>query len=593
MVEKTKLEELSSELPEEERKELLNKIVKRMKVEEKEEIVHVELQEEERQKLITEEIEHLSWWYKFLLWLRSFFTGKDKREAYLELKLAYLKRKINQVTPGLTGFETRNLTPKFAKALYDVYVKAYPLFSFFRVFSKDKKFRHSAFSFIVENKYEKTKKGLDDLITLDEMEEIYASTNFEEEIKKEVLKRLNLYLKSIPDSFFKELEESITALTYLEKFIFFPFKTFFQYFHYNLGDSIESKSPFFENAPVMLILDLLEKLYYSVYLVTRIPDDFVLNRDILRAYEFYRRDLEFSATDINAEDIDKTIDTMEKQIRDLIEAIKNFYKKIPLLYLIRYFRKDPYYRLMFNLPKLYIKALYAANLKEKLLQDLKAKLLEIKIRVIDRRIRELFKERKLLELFYYTENPNFDYRKLGLPYFKHIKSLTLLYNYLNGIYKGYIQEAIQLVNSYLLSNNRIVQNRMMQYAAGLEDLEAKIVLFDRSLSEDEEDGKTLVQFRYNLANDISLQKSYRAFVYQKDREALDLIEKGIEYLMGIKKIFDEMLTSPMESIKSTLKTLHVTRGKSNTLGQILRYRSDNISNFTNVMSQLLDIEKGS
>ncbi len=592
MVEKSKLEELSSELPEEERKELLEKIVKRMKTEEREEIIHVELKQEEKEKIIKEEIEHLSWWYKFLLWLRSFFSGKGKEEAYLELKLGYLKRKINQVTPGLTGFETRNLTPKFAKALYDVYVKAYPLFPFFRVFSKDNKFRHAAFSFIVENKYQNTKKALNELISIDEMEEIYATTNFEEEIKKEVLRRLNLYLKSIPDSFFKELEESIKPLTYLEKFIFFPFKTFFQYFHYSLGDTVESKTPFFENAPVMLMLDLLEKLYYTIYLVNRIPDDYSLNADLFMAYELYRRDMDIASSPQDVAGIKKDVEEIQKNVTEVIESIKEFYRKIPLLYLIRYFRKDPYYKLMFNLPKLYIKALYAANLKNRLLEDFKTKLREIKTRVIDRRIRDIFKERKLLELFYYTENPNFDYRKLGLPYFKHIKSLTLLYNYLNSIYKGYIQEAIQLVNGYLLSNNRIVQNRMMQYAAGLEDLEAKIVLFDRSLSEDEEDGKVLVQFRYNMANDISLQKSYRSFIYQKDREAMELIEKGTEYLLGIKKIFDEILTSPMESIKSTLKTLHVTKGKSNTLGQILRYRSDNISNFVNVMSQLLDIEKG-
>ncbi len=593
MVDKTKLEELSSELPEKERKELLEKITKRLKQEEKEEIIHVELKEEEKERIITEEMDNLSWWDRFVLWLRRFLTGKSKRDAFLELKLVHLKRKIHQINPGLTGYETRNLTPKFAKAVYDVYRKAFPLFPFFRVYTKDTDFRHAAFTFLVEQKYEDTKKTLDDMMTLSEMEEIYARTNFEEEIKKELLKRLNIYLKSIPDSFFRELEAGVLPLSYLEKIVFFPFNTLFQYFHHHIGNDVEQDYPFFDNAPVMLMLDLLEKLYYAVYLVNKLPEEIEIHEDILKSYELYRMEhkLDQPVSEEEVKAIEKRIERTKKEIIELIAQVKEFYRRIPLLLLIRFFRKDPYYRLMFNVPRLYIKALYASNLKNRLVEELKQRILEIKKRVIDRRIKEIFKERKILELFYYNEKPNFDYRKLGLPYFSHVKSLTLLYNYLNYIYKGYIQEAVQLVNSYLLTNNRIVQNRMMQYAAGLEDLEAKVVLLDRSLSPDEDDGKTLMQFRYNMANDISLQKSYRNFVYQKDREAMTLLEKGIEYLGGIKKIFDEILTSPMESVKSTLKTLHVSKGKSNTLYQILRYRSDNIGNFLNVMSQLLDFEK--
>ncbi|MCD6123306.1 MAG: hypothetical protein J7K04_15850 [Spirochaetales bacterium] len=591
MTDKTKLEELSSELPEKERKELLDKITKRMKKEEKEEIIHVELKEDERDKIIAYEMDQLTFLQRVILWFKKFFSGKTPKESFLDLKLAGLKKRIHQISPGLTGFETRNLTPKFAKRLYDVYKNVYPLLPFFRVFSKNSEFRHNATAFLVEKKYDGVKKSIGEFITIEEMEEIFATTGFEDEIKKEVLKRLNKYLKSIPESLFNEIEAGIKTFSYLEKIIFFPYGTVFQYFHYNLNETPEDKYPFFENAPIMLLLDLLEKLYYAVYLVNRLPDEYVIHEAILLAYIFFKRDEDLN-TEVIESDAAKEIEELKKEIKEIIDNTRDFYKKIPLLEIIRYFRKDPYYRLMFNIPKIYTKALYATFLKEKLLAGFKARLKEIKIRVIDKRILEIFKERKIMDLFYYNENPHFDYRKLGLPYFHHIKSLTLLYNYLNYLYKNYIQDAIQLVNNYLLSNNRIVQNRVMQYASGLEDLEAKIVLFDRSLSNDEEDGKVFMQFRYNLVNDITLQKSYRAFVYQKDKEAMDMLAKGKEYMLGLKKIFDEILTSPMESIKSTLKTLHFTKGKSYTLNQILKSRSDNISKFINILSQLLEIEKG-
>ena len=64
MAEKTKLEELSGELPDKEREELLNKIFKSGKQEDREEIIPVILKEDERERLISEEILRISWFVK-------------------------------------------------------------------------------------------------------------------------------------------------------------------------------------------------------------------------------------------------------------------------------------------------------------------------------------------------------------------------------------------------------------------------------------------------------------------------------------------------------------------------------------------------
>jgi hypothetical protein len=168
----------------------------------------------------------------------------------------------------------------------------------------------------------------------------------------------------------------------------------------------------------------------------------------------------------------------------------------------------------------------------------------------------------------------------------------LLYNYLSKVYKGHIQEAVQTASAYILANNRIIQNRMMQYAANLEELEAKIVLFDRSLAPDEDDGKALMRYRHRIGNDLSQQRLYRNFVTEKDKEAKELFDRGEENLNAIKKIFDEIINSPMESVKSILKTLHFHRGKNQTLLNLLRSTSDIIADFSGVMDQLEVLEKG-
>ncbi len=258
----------------------------------------------------------------------------------------------------------------------------------------------------------------------------------------------------------------------------------------------------------------------------------------------------------------------------LAKAVDAFDAAIPVLDLLRYFRKDPWYQLVPTPPRLYLKSLYFSTLKTRLGVEIEERLDTIKERVIARKVHELLKGQRLIEFDYYRENADFDFRNLGLPYFSCIRSLTLVYNFLAMHFKGAMQEAAQITSGTALANNRILQSRLSVQISGLEDLEARIVLFDRGLSPDEEDGKQLGRFRFSVATDLLLQKSYRAFVLQKDREARDLIDKAREFLMAIRKIFDDIRTSSFENTRSLLKTIHLYRGRSQTLGQILNARSE-------------------
>ena len=252
---------------------------------------------------------------------------------------------------------------------------------------------------------------------------------------------------------------------------------------------------------------------------------------------------------------------------ELGREIESFAVQVPLLDLIRYFRRDPWYQLLFNPPRLYLRSLYSATLKMRIGQELEEKLDSIRERVIGRKMQELLKGGRIAEFTWYKEIPDFDFRKLGLPFFTHFRSLSLAYNYLLQQYKGTIQEAAQIVANTALATNRITQTRLLQCTSGLEDLEARIVLFDRSLSPDEEDGRQLVRFRYGVGTDLLLQKSYRAFIVQKDKEARDLVDKVKEHLAGIRRIFDEIRTSTFDTTRSLLKVLHSYRGRTRPWGR--------------------------
>jgi hypothetical protein len=592
MPEKSRLEELSKELPEKERRELLERIGKRMEREEGEEAVPVELQEDERQKIIAFEMKKAGAWIRFMLWLRTFFSGKARAEVFLDIRLRLLKTHIRSTSPGITGFETRDLSVKFGRKLYDVFLAAQPVLGVYHALSSDKAVRGAAFAWYVEQKLDKPKITIDDFVGTEEMEEIFAQTGQTEEIRKKLSLRLNDYVRSIPETFILQLEEQVRLHLSLGRLAAFPFTSFFRYFNCVLGDTIDPKYPPFEHAPVMLTLDLMEKLYVNFGLFHRSAPDYLYAEEPIAYYLYLRAGLKPGAEG-GEERIGAELAQLRADMLALAKEIDAFEAAVPLLDLLRYFRRDPWYQLVLNPPHLQLKSLYFTTLKTRLGVELEERLGTIKERVIDRKIQELLKGQKMTDFGFYRENPDFDFRKLGLPYFASIRSLTLVYNFLLMHFKGAMQEAAQIVAGTALANNRILSSRLMQNISGLEDLEARIVLFDRSLSPDEEDGKQLGRFRFSVATDLLLQKTYRAFVAQKDRDARDLIEKSRDFLAGVRKIFDDIRTSTFENTRSLLKTIHLYRGRNQTLGQILNARSEAISAFLRLLDQLLEIEKGS
>jgi hypothetical protein len=592
MLEKSRLEELSMELPEKERKELLERIGKRMDREESDDAVPVELHAGEREKIISFELKKAGTWVRFLLWIRTLVSGKSRQEVFLDIRLHLLRTHIRSVSPGITGFETRDLSAKFARKLYDLYVKVEPLMGIYHALGSDKGLRGAAYAWYVEQRWDQAKRTVEEFVGTEEMEEIFAQTGLSEEIKKKLSLRLNEYVRLLPETLVLKLEEEAHLHLSLGRLTAFPFGTFFRYFNYILSEPAEGgKYPVFENAPVMLTLDLMEKLHVAFTLIERSGPDFLYAEEPITYFLFMRAGLKPGEAD--ASRIASELEQLRADVVALTKEINAFEEAIPLLDLVRFFRRDPWYQLVFNNPRLYLRSLYFSTLKARLTGELEEKLSAIKERVISRKIQEMLKGQRFIDFGYYKENPDFDFRKLNLPYFSCIRSLGLMYNYILQQFKGVVQEAAQIVGGTVLANNRITQNRLTQNMSGLEDLEARLVLFDRSLSPDEEDGKQMGRFRFSVATDLLLQKSYRAFVSQKDRDARDLIDKARDYMTGVRKVFDEIRTSTFENTRSLLKTLHMHRGRNQTLGQILNARSEAISTFQKLLDQVQELEKGS
>ena len=594
MLQRTKLEEISSELPESERRELLARITRSLGREGRVEYRRIELKQEERERLVAEEMQNLSAWARFFLWLKGLLSGKSKRDLFVDLKIKQLKRNIRHASSGLTGFETRDLSAKFARQLFDLYHASFPLRGLFQAFHTDQEFRSRAVTDLFDNKLPEAKRTLEDFLSTEEMEKIFHDTGSEEEVRRRLLVNFKEYGKRIPDKLVRKLEEGIRPLIYLKNLVLFPYTDTFRHFNYQPSPGVlEDKYPVFTNGPAMLMLEQLERLWHALNLAMNLGAEWFCHEELFAYYFAERLGSEESEGELIDLDQEEEISEQTNAVAQLVEAVNEFLRKIPLLELLRYFRKDPYYKLVFALPRFQAKPLYITGLRERILSQLEQRIIVVKKRVIETKIKEIFKTDQLFEMFYYVETPSFDYASLALPYFSYAKSLKILYNYLSKIYKGYIQETLQIANTYIITGNRIIQTRLNQYAAGLEELEAKLILFDRSLAPDEDDGKNLLRIRHHLETDLNQQKLYRNFVIQKDKEARELIDQGIEYLFGIKRVYDDLLASPMESIKSVLRTLHFFKGKNQTLAGLLRVVSDLVADFQELLSQLVALEKGS
>lgn len=613
MIEKTKLEEISSELPERERRELLAKITRSMERDEEESVQRVELKQEEREKIVSEEMAQLSLWERFLLWLKSLFSGRSKRDLFIDGRLAQLKRSIKQKSPGISGFETRSLTPKLARMLFDLYSAAYPLRGLLQAFNRDAEFRQASLLHLFEAKHPQAKGGLAELASAADMEAAFIAGG-EEEVRRLVLRRFTDFMKRIPERLFPQLEQGLAPLLHFRGLVLFPYSLIFRHFNYYPGEQLDEPYPYFNHCSAMLVIDLLDRLYGALGLALRLGSEWFCHEELLLLYcrrrsggadlaEPSAAQSEISGSQgepaqpgsIAAEldgELKKEAAELNQALIALQEAAVQFDRRVPLLDLLRYFRRDPYLRLSYALPRLQLKPLYASMLREKLLAELAERIAAVKANVVQRRIRDIFKTEHLQELFYYTDRPGFDLRRLSLPYFSHARSLMVLYNYLTKLYRSHLQEAVQAAIAYVFAGNRIAQTRLMQNAGGLEQLEAKIVLLDRSLSPEEEDGKALAAMRGKAA-DLAQQKAYRGFIAQKDKEADELIHQGIEYLQGIKRSFDEVLASNGESVKAVLRTLHFYRGRNATLASILKGASEQIGEFLGLLDQLELLEKGS
>ncbi len=577
--------ELSRNLSENDRADLLIKINKSLNITNGSDVsIHErEMDEEETTSLLHEEINILPVFLRFFLWLRSKITGHSEKNLYLASKINKLKRKIHHQTSNLTGFETRNLTPHFAEEVYKLYIASMPLRELFMKLWLDTEISKAFFLGLIEERLKNRIEEISDLIEIDELVEIYGINGKKDDLRRQVILKLDTYISTIDKKIFYDLELELRPFYYLKDLILFPYVQFFQQFGFTPIDTESTIKTRFKNASALLCLSDLEKLYCALYTVSKLDDHRInLNDSFIEKLA--------DLNDLGSTNVDQ--DYTERDILDslttIIDVGQNYFRKIPLSDLIRYFKKNPFFKVMFYLPKIDLKEFYKNTLKIKILDKIELIYPEIQKRYIVIETERLFKDKRFSGFQHYREYSSIDYEKLSVSAFSQIKTLELVYNYIACFYKGYIQETIHLLERGILSQNRLIRESVLQYAAAIEDTEENIKDFDKSLSPDSEDGKMFNKFRFSMAKDPIQQKMYRKIVVQKDREAKSLSELGLDSITGIKKIFNEVLKSKNTSIVEQLNQHLFINNKPTLIKEILSEQVSNMLQFEHLYHHVIN-----
>jgi hypothetical protein len=443
--------------------------------------------------------------------------------------------------------------------------------------------------YLLEKRLETPVTGLEQIMTGAEMEEIFEKTGNKDAVKKVVEQRLSVYVKGLDPEVFRQVEEILLPLYQLKEIILYPYASFFQLFNY-IPEQNPEERPVFKNASALFTISYLDKLLSalsSLVLAGNPPD---INTDIVAVLSRLDIDPEMKEEDMLRQ-ADQNADDFRSNIRYLCEKSHVVHAKMPLLEIIRYFKRNPYYKVLIHPVHLKMREFYTNVIKLRILSIVEDSFMEIRKSLLNKKTQSLFEKRPMRELRFYRVYDSFDPKGQGAAYFYHTGSLAVLSNYITQFYKQEIQLLIQILARGVLMQNRITQNRMLLAASAIEDIGDKIIALDLSLSPDGENGKILHKFRFQKQSDAMTHKLYQGMVLTVNKEVRSLLDRAQEAFYSLKSMFEEIYKSPQDTIKLQLKKNMKLEDDVRTLEDHLKNWAGSIGLLTSVLESLIGLER--
>ncbi len=502
------------------------------------------LEESTRRELLRAEIEKLSGRDRRALWTMRIRTGRDELGVIEPYLLDQKKRAIRRSQPSLRDFDGTALSPESAALFSDLYDAATGFRPYFRrIWGDDAAFVDVLFRSVVHTK-PALRDELSHFMSQQEMQEIYLRERNRQHVHQLVIERIDAYVEGLERSRFEQIEQAALPLYYLGPLLHFPFDDFLRCY------GIEG-SPKRKRGATRLVLSegiyYLERLFHAIYLARRLPEDDPSTGDLLRMFGFSPDEA----------------DRLAMSMTWLADTAREFSRSIPLADIIRVGRRDPFHRLQVYIPTLRLTEFYRAKLKLMCLRTLDERFPDVRVGVVGYHLRELFDE-QLESLKHYeapdvTEENQEEAPTVALPRPKYGLAMRCLITYLHRHYRSVLQEEARVIGRIMPARMREEQGTLMHQAGAFEDVVERLISTDIAMAPQEYDGQTLARLRRNIDRDISQQKAYQAFISQKQREVLMLVNKALEHLKGMHEIFEAVLPLDSPQLDESYRSMRGTR----------------------------------
>ena len=577
------LRDLATALSEKERVELRERILSSLSLrpDEDDRVYPSPVAPDEQRELLRADMRKMTIWQQLALWLRNLFTRKAPEDVFLEMKRSEILTRVRAVD-GFGDMKEERIPGMLAEHAEVLKRAVAPLVRLFERSSSDPRLFEQMISHALSMKVPGAKSRLSDFISTREMQDLFMASESRRGVKQELLNRLSDYLTGIHDDVFRDIGLGVLPLYYMKSLVLYNYDDLIEMF--SISSEARSQGDGVTRfAPAGPTLPHLEQLYQALYMASKLGDDPELCGEAL---EHYVAEVE-QAGEAGSERVHQ----LQSGMREALAAMTTFQERVPLSSIIKYLRGDPYYRFMLYKPRVDIKDFYYAALKERVLGELDERLDDIRMGVLGRQIQELF-QGDPPEFEHYRTGVQTSMQRLGLPTFRYMKSLNVLYHYIRLKYARQTSEFFRRMNRVLPARARDIGSELLVHSAGLDEVADSIKTFDMSFSPDTDEGKAYFRLKDLLERDLSSQKSYRMMVTQRDREAKAIITKALEHLTRIEEQLAQLTKLINTGVSERFAAAEGHRGDAERLPRALQAEHERILAVHNLVNQLVALEEG-
>ncbi|MBN2618368.1 MAG: hypothetical protein JXR64_08680 [Spirochaetales bacterium] len=519
-------------------------------------------------KSLKKDIEELGFIQKLILNIKSFVMGKDILEIHNNDLLIGLERRITYTAPNLVAIKKRRFTSILITDFIKINSLVSPFVEYFIKVWESPIALERLISDILVDKNGTIKTSLSDFLRESEMDKLIENGNDLDEIKKILLKSLYDYRKKLPESVFPETEEELMSLISLKNIVLYNYTPIFKL----MGVSPEDRDLSSKSVSMSLVVKYLE--------------------------EFYKLLIHFSGSKIPKNTIESLLrqSTEESEFEELKEIFYNDYNNLteklkslivdyPFEDLIRFSRSNPFYKIDFTVQKINVEDFYFTALKKELMSELQVLFEERDKAVVTNILSGLFSGQTDIKLHNYVEHKDFDYKSIGLSYFKYIESAHILYNFIHFYYLREYKDLIFVLSKHIYEKNHLLQSRSLEVSIGIETLLERLLRFDRSLAPENEAGKTMRTLFSSVATNKQNVRMYKAFIKQKDSDVLELLKLGLKLLQDMEKILVQTLKSPSDTVKLQISAIHPSISRKLILKDVLVNKITELKKFQDVFNK--------